>query len=234
MACGRGFDFDGDYGARYDRVIRLVVPGYDGLYPLALGMLRTVADADARVLVVGAGTGSELVTFGTREPNWSLTSVEPSRQMQRQAEQRVLDSGLAERVRFHHGHTADLPGTPLFDAATLIFVMHFLPDDGSKATLLDDIAARLRPGAPLVLVDLHGQPRSKTFTQRMDAWMKYIVTKGVTEAEREQYKEQLAASIHYVTEERIRELLDEAGFANPTSFYGAYLFGGWLAKRKGD
>jgi tRNA (cmo5U34)-methyltransferase len=51
--------------------------------------------------------------------------------------------------------------------------------------------------------------------------------------EQSTYRQQLHDSVHYVTEERILELLKNAGFDRVTHFYRALLFGGWIAERAG-
>lgn len=233
MERGRGFDFDAEYGRQYDRIIRQVVPGYDDLFPAVMALLASHVGEHARVLVAGAGSGSEVVNFGTGMPQWTITGIDPSDQMLQKAKFRVWQLELADRVELRQGFVDELPDEAAYDAATLLFVMHFLPDDGAKQKILDAIASRLRPGAPLVLVDINGQPGDAEFKTLMGAWMSYVVHKGMNTEEQNTYREQLHDSVHYVTEERILELLKNAGFDRVTRFYGALLFGGWIAERAG-
>jgi tRNA (cmo5U34)-methyltransferase len=226
-----GFDFDGDYAARYERVIRQVVPGYDDLMRLAPAVLRMTVGPAARVLVVGAGTGNELAAYAQAEPGWQLTAVEPSERMLAQARSRIADLGFESRVEFFQGRLADMPEPRPFDAATLLLVLHFQPDDGTKLRLLQDVAARLRPGAPFTLVDSHGEAGAAAFDRMMDAWMRYARYHGVTEDEEILYREQVRDGVYNVPEERVIELLGEAGFRNPSQFYRALVFGGWVGQR---
>ena len=76
------------------------------------------------------------------------------------AERKVAEHGLNGRVRLYPSMVAELPKFEPFDVATLLLVLHFLEDDGSKLGLLRDIAEHLKPGAPLVLGDLFGPPWS--------------------------------------------------------------------------
>lgn len=59
--------------------------------------------------------------------------------------------GVGERVTLIQGTVDDLPSQDRFDAATCIFVLHFLEDEDQQR-LVQGIASRLRPGAPLILV----------------------------------------------------------------------------------
>ena len=224
------FDFDAEYGAGYDTLIRQVVPGYDDLHFAVLAALAPVPDG-SDIMVVGVGSGSELVTLGRARPGWKLTGVEPSEQMIRIALARAERAGLAERVSIHHGYVDDLPAGAAFDAATLICVLHFLPDDGSKLALLRSIAERLRLGATLALVDACGEMGTSRFARSWDGWMEFIREKGLTGTERDAYRRQVEEGVHFVPEPRMTELLEEAGFTDVQPFYRAFVFGGWLATR---
>ena len=86
------------------------------------------------------------------------------------AKEKIQAAGLTDRVSLFKGHVDDLPTDRLYDGATAAMVLHFVPDDGGKLKLLCDVAKRLKSGAPLVLMDAHGDlsaPGSKLF---LEAW----------------------------------------------------------------
>ena len=58
--------------------------------------------------------------------------------------------GVTDRLSLIRGTVQDLPPDPAFDAATCLFVLHFLPDEDKRA-LLRGIARRLRTGASLII-----------------------------------------------------------------------------------
>lgn len=222
------FDFDADYGAGYDTLIRQVVPGYDDLHIAVLAELTPVAD-DADVMVVGIGAGAELVTLGRARSGWRLTGVEPSAQMIAITRERLRRAGLDARVRIHAGYTDGLPDERAYDAATLVCVMHFLLDDGAKLALLRSIASRLRPGARLILVDGCGARGTPQFEADWNGWMQFIRGKGLTGTELDAYRRQVEAGVHFVPATRIVELLRASGFEQIRQFYRAFVFGGWTA-----
>lgn len=228
----RAFDFDAEYGVGYDTLIRQVVPGYDDLHLATLALLNDVPDG-GEVLVVGVGSGSELVTFGRARPGWRLTGVEPSGQMIGITQERLRRAGIDERVQIHHGYTDDLPDVERFDAATLVCVLHFLPDDGAKLDLLRSIARRLRPGGRFVLMDAFGAPGTVAFSRAWDAWMEFVAQKGLTGPDRDAYRRQVETGLHFIPQDRLVALMGEAGFTDLLPFYRALLFGGWLATRAG-
>lgn len=224
--------FDAERAQAYDRRIRQAIPGYDALHHLSCMVLAETTGGHGRVLVVGAGTGSECVALAQACPGLSLVGVDPAEEMLRHAGAKVADHGLNERVRLYPSTVAQLPTFEPFDAATLLLVLHFLPDDGAKLGLLTDVARRLVPGAPLVLADLFGpawddpwQAELRTFwghLQRAAGIPAGDIAKGFRHVDRD---------IHPVTDARLADLLAEAGFAAPQPFFRALCFGGWVARR---
>jgi tRNA (cmo5U34)-methyltransferase len=227
----RAFDFESDFGARYDRLVRTTIFGYESLFRMVLALVQTRLSVTARVLIVGSGTGAELITFGNLMPGWKLTGVDPSAQMIGLCQQKLNQEALSDRVQLHCGYAADLPAEQQYDAATLVLVMHFIPDDGAKLALLRSIADRLRPGASFVLIDHHGDPQSAEFRHLLSAWQNYQVLMGMPAAAAESLLAEAVRTHHFITEARTRELLAEAGFGNTERFFTAFLTAGWLAQR---
>ena len=221
--------FDRAKAESYDSVIRRVIPGYETLHRMTRLLLEGELPEAARLLVVGAGTGEEVVSLGSHERDWTFTGVDPSDDMLAVARGRIYEAGLAGHARLVRGTVADLAVDETFHAATLILVLQFLPDDGAKLALLRDINARLEPGAPLVLVDLHGDRNEAHFQCLMEAWRRWQLDAWIPADEVEQTMEHVAQGVHFVPEQRILDLLEEAGFQGAASFFGTFLFGGWIA-----
>lgn len=225
--------FHANRAKRYDDTIRRVIPGYDALHSMSGVMLAGTVPAEGRVLVVGAGTGAELLALGDAAPGWSFTACDPAAGMLAIAEDRIKDHPVADRCGLHACLCADLPDDARdFDAATCLLVMHFLPDDGAKLALLKSIAARLKPGAPLILADMHETPDSPRHRLIMEGWMRWQRGNGIPAEEVEKGRRHVERDVHFVPLERLSALLDEAGFSPPEHFFQAFLFGGFIAWRK--
>ncbi len=212
--------------AQYDNLITKFVPGYEVIFQLAAAHFSTVLPSPARMLVVGAGSGKELLVFGQARPDWSLTGVDPSGHMLSLARRKLEQAGI--KATLHQGLVQDLPTTERFDAATCILVTHFLPDDGSKLALLKSIAERLPPGAPLILLDIYGGAQ---FVREFGpTWIAHghgmgIPLEVITNLEKGH------AQFFPVSEERSLELLAEAGFEKVRRFYSALIYCGWIATK---
>lgn len=151
--------------------------------------------------------------------------VEPAQAMAAVAQANLEIQQLSDRCEVINGYVEDLDSTARFDAATLILVMHFVPDDGSKEALLRSIAARLNPGAPLILADLHAEVEGVRFKRFLDVWRDWQLHQGMPEHIVDRGFEHVVRDIQFIGEDRIMELLHAAGFKTIEPFYGAFLFG---------
>ena len=229
--------FDRDRANQYDLDIRKAIPGYESLHGMAHSLLQTNLSESAKLLVVGSGTGMELVNYGQLNPKWSLTGVEPAVSMMAIAVEELVSMGLQDRVNLHTGYVDSLPETEPMDAATLMLVMHFIPDDGAKLQLLKDIARRLKPGATFILADLYGDRSAPYFTQFTKAWQALYFSQLDDESKAKaqaNFATSIDNSIYFITEARIIELFQAARFTEITKFYNAFLFGGWIAQYTGS
>jgi tRNA (cmo5U34)-methyltransferase len=218
----------------YDVDIRKRIPGYEALHASGRAILASALPESARVLVVGAGTGQELIAFAQAHPGWRLVGVDPSSGMLDIARDKVARAGVADRVELHLGTAGDLPPDAGFDAATALLVMHFIADDPDKLAFLVSIRARLRPGAPFLLADLCGVPGSPRFETLFAAWQSYLsANTGVSpddETLRKEFAERRARP-GWIDEARHLALFAAAGFREPTAFWAGLLFSGWTMRR---
>jgi tRNA (cmo5U34)-methyltransferase len=226
--------FDPARAGEYDEQSRIALAGYDACHELAACMLASVLGENraASVLVVGAGTGQEVLTIGKLEPNWRFTAVDPSAPMVELGQDRVTAAGLAARTEFVLGMVSDLPREARFDAATLIGVFHHLPGDAAKHEILADIAARLKPGAPLIIAG--NRRRYAEHPLMLNAWRQRWRLHGAS-------AEELEAKIGKIqqgadppeSEQVIADFLREARFGAPTLFFSSLFWGAWIAFRDG-
>lgn len=235
MPLPRRDTFHADRARRYDDTIRRVLPGYDTLHALSSVILETAGTgAEARILVTGAGTGTELEVMARRNPGWHLTACDPAEGMLTVARTRLEEAGLEGQVTLHVGITDSLPPQALFDAATCLLVLHFLPDDGAKLALLKSLACRLQPGAPLVIADMAEDPASPRFRHLLAAWTCWQQDAGIDPQEIEKGLRHIERDIHFISETRFASLLAEAGFTPPERYFGGLLFTGSLCHRTQD
>jgi tRNA (cmo5U34)-methyltransferase len=226
--------FDTSRASEYEQQSRIALAGYDACHELAACMLAASlgSGTSAHILVVGAGGPANEVTIAGRlEPNWRFTAVDPSQPMLDIASDRIAEAGLTERATVTLGTVESLPSDAVFDAATLIGVLHHLPGNEAKREILRSIAARLKPGAPLVLAANCFAYESEPLL--LAAWSERWRMQGATPDE---VKAKLAKILQGAdpphSEEAVAALLGEAGFGKPLRFFSSLFWGAWVVRRR--
>jgi tRNA (cmo5U34)-methyltransferase len=225
--------FDALRASQYETESRIALAGYEACHELAACMLTASLGSGfpAHVLVAGAGgTANEILTLAKLEPHWTFTAVDPSQPMLELCLSRIAAAGVTRRIDAILGFVDDVTSDPLFDAATLIGVLHHLPGD-AKLEILKAIAARLKPGAPLVLAANYRSYTSQPLLLR--AWKERWRLHGATPDELNIRFANIAnAADPPVSEHVVTDLLARAGFEPPLRFFASLFWGAWIARRE--
>lgn len=217
----------------YAHTVQSVNVGYQLFLALSHSCLRSLAKQELQLLVVGAGGGAEIEAFLPPNPGWRLTGVDPSQDMLALARGRTERSGVADRVCLVRGAVDDLPADAVFDAATCLFVLHFLADDDKRA-LLRGIALRVRLGAPVLVASATRVSVDEALrADVLGTWQQYGQLAGM-QAER------MAATIAELTRQQALataesdyvRLFHEAGFAHVAQLLSVFNGGlvAWLLR----
>lgn len=218
--------------AKYEQTIALKIPGYAYLYEMTerlLGAKLPQTGEQEHILVVGAGGGQEIVTLGAKHEHWTFTGVDPSAQMLERARHRTAAADLAARTVLHEGTVDVLPEQTVYDAATCLLVLHFVKGLAAKRELLQQIAARLKPGAPFCLAAIAGDPQSQAFAMQMQAWRTHMTDNGISLAEWERFAASMGQESDPIPACQVQELMEEAGFEHSSRYFGSYLINAWFA-----
>lgn len=215
----------------YDRTVQLALPGYETMHTMVLACLQAYLPESADLLAVGSGTGMELIRLGKACPQWHFLGIDPSKKMQAIAKEKMSDRQLSDRVKLIQGYTQDLPTDILYNAATSILVMHFIPPAG-KLEFLQSIAQRLHPSAPFVLVDVFGEKQSEELQQLMPILHAYWNAVGLPPQKKQELLAGIEQGVYFSAETSILNLLEQAGFEKTIRFYTGLWVGGWLAFKK--
>lgn len=215
--------FEGERATNYDSFVHTWIPNYSYFMNQLPKLLRETKNKD--LLVVGCGTGAEIERFVLAKEEWTITGVDPSPDMIAQAIQHFEKD---ENVQLIEGVIEDLDAAEPFGAATLLLVLHFMPDDGTKLNLLKNIAARLESSAPLVLLDITG---SEAQLKANLTILKHLLPNGLDQQDVADRLKRIETQLHIVSEKRLSELLVEAGFETPLRFFQSSIYMGWLTRK---
>ena len=175
-----------------------------------------------RVLVLGAGTGAEVLALAQQNPDWHITALEPSGDMLAVARAKCA-AAQRHNVAFVHGYVEDLPVAEPFDAALCLLVMHFIDTTAAKQQFLHQAAAQLAAGAPLLLCDLmQGHDIERT------AMVHYAIGQGLPESQGEALRRRLQAEFFALSEAELTRLAQQAGFRQPEVYFRALGFAAFV------
>lgn len=219
--------FDAALAERYERRIRTFCPSYDALHEM-VGTLLSRLPEGSSILSAGAGTGAEVIRLGMRFPSWRFVAADISPDMLHVCRERADGHGMSGRVEYFCGRLRDYHPQVSFDAATSIFVSHFILSREERQAHFQAIADSLKPGGRLVFADLHGDRHSASFSHLLAAWLEGYAAHGVSEEELARDREHIERDIAFIPEGELLDLLERAGFSRPVRFYQTFLFGAWM------
>ena len=212
----------------YPRLAEQFIPGRRAIFAIVeASFFELLPDSAARILIVGAGGGEEILHLGLSNPNWSFVGVDTYQPMVELARRRLSDTPVASRSEVHTLGVEDLDAYD-FDAATCILTAHFVPDDGAKQAFFKAIRRRLKPGAPLALIDGVGVAGEAETELLRRIWKRHAVRNGATEEVAERNSQNFK-NVAVVSVERQEELLKSAGFERISPIFRGLSIKGWLA-----
>lgn len=212
----------------YVRLAEQFIPGRRAIFPIVeASFLELLPEGPARILVVGAGGGEEILRLGLDNPDWSFVGVDTHLPMVELARRRLANTPVGKRSQVDETAIEALDAKD-FDAATCILTAHFVPDDGEKLAFFEAIHTRLKPGAPLAIIDgigVTGEPETELLRR---IWKQHAVKNGIAEEIAEANAENFA-KVAVISVEREEELLRSAGFERLTPIFRGLAIKGWLA-----
>ncbi len=203
------------------------VAGRDAMFSITRAFFENKLVADAKILVVGAGWGDEIVSLGVPNPQWEFVGVDLSEEMLNLARVRFAAENFPNKVELQKSDVQNLKDEN-FDAATCILTLHFVPDNGAKLALLKAIQKRLKRDAPFFLVDGVREPDEAEYQENLAAWKRHAVNQGMPVEMIDKFVES-TMNLPIVTEQRELELLREAGFSKTRKVYQGIHVCGWLS-----
>jgi len=221
--------FDQQRAACYDKQVAKLAPMRDALN-FVIRMVLLELPADARILCIGVGTGSELIDLAQAFPQWQFTVVEPAAAMLAICRQRAEECGIASRCTFHEGYLDSLPEADAFDAVTSILVSQFFMQPEQRCNFFREIAARLCPDGYLVSADLASDISAPTYQSLFETWGRTMTYSEMPAEEVEKRLASLGKKVALLPPQDIASIIASSGFDSPVLFFQTLLIHAWYAK----
>lgn len=218
-----------EWAARYEEYANASIAGREGLFRLADACLADLPEV-ARILVIGCGTGSEILALASRHPGWRFEAVDPAEQMLAVCRRRLDAADLGNRVVLHHQPVEGLQVEPC-DAATAILVSQHVVDDAGASQFFSAIAANLVDSAPLFSADLSLPDEVEARDALLRTWRQQAVTAGLPEEAPASLVSRFGQDLLPRPPARIEELLSSAGFRFPQQVFQSTIYRAWISQR---
>ena len=224
-------DFEGDYGADYDRLIRIVIAGYGLMHELGVAAARASCPQAQELLIVGPAWGEELPLWNQAYPAAHFTLVEPSIAMANRCHQRLEALGLGERSRLL---PCRLEQSQLkahsFDLVVAQLVLHLLPA-GPQGDLAEQLARLVRPGGLLLFSGSgsHGDLRLDALL--LATWRERLRLQGVDAALIDRFAAARGREVFAIDPLALAPRLLAAGCSEPWPLFQAAHVGLWCSRQ---
>jgi len=221
--------YNDDWAANYERLANASIAGREGLYRLCKAYLKNLP-SDARILVIGCGTGEELIALAKALPQASFVAIDPAGPMLALCAKRVEDEGLSARIALHNSTLAEFTSPLVFDAATAILVSQHINPDASAQAFFQQIADLLKPGGLLYSADLSiatGQDRDSV----LELWRNNAIVAGIEPEMANGMLLKIKTEFCPRNEAVITGFLQNAGFVNILKPFRSLMYGVWAAEK---
>lgn len=222
--------FDEKTAASYDEKTALWASSRDALFSL-VRLIFAELPAEARILCVGVGTGTEMIALARAFPQWRFTAVEPASAMLDICRQKAEEHGVASRCTFHEGYVESLPASDPFDAATCLLVSQFLKEAEERSRFFNQIARRLRPGGVLINSDLVLGMSPQVHESLFEVWLRMLGGSGWGEEDIQKMRAAWRLHVAALTPPEIEAVIAAGGFDTPALFFQTLFIHAWFSKR---
>jgi tRNA (cmo5U34)-methyltransferase len=222
--------FDREPTSNHDKQFAKLAPMRKGL-DMSIDMVLSELADNARILCVSVGTGRELIHLAQHFPQWQFTAVEPAAPMLDICRQKAEEYGIESRCTFHEGYLVSLPASDEFDAATCIWVSHFIMQREERRNFFRQISARLRPHGYLVSSDAASDMSTPTYKSLLDVSRRMFQYAEMPAEEIEKIVGAYGQQIAVLPTQDVESIIASSGFDTPVLFFQTFLIHAWYAKR---
>jgi tRNA (cmo5U34)-methyltransferase len=222
--------FDEERATNHDQQFARLAPMRHGL-DLSICIVLSDLPDNTRILCIGVGTGTELIRLAQHFPQWQFTAVEPAAPMLDICRQKAEECGIASRCTFHEGYLDSLPASDGFDAATCIWVSHFITQLSERRNFFRQIGDRLRPNGYLVSSDSASDISTPAYKSLLEVYRRMFEYAEITVGEIEKIISAYGQQIAVLPPQEVESIIASSGFDMPVLFFQTFLIHAWYAKR---
>ena len=191
-------DFNAEVAQIYDEDIRKKIIGYDVMQELILNIFKKRLRPADKVLVIGCGTGAEILRLESMGLDLNITGIDPSQEMLNHAQTKVSSELICTSLE---DYSKQVQQDEKFDCVVTILVSHFIKGSAAKDIFFQGIKDLIKPTGFLVGADL------------MDI--------GLADYYQDKLKDALNHLFFPLTNDELELLLVQKGFSSPLYFFNS-------------
>lgn len=223
--------FEGESAKTYDQRFEKLGSIKETLNLVCGIALRDLVE-NAKILIVGAGTGSELRTLAKMFPLWRFVCFEPSKDMFDQLKAAIEQDGIVERCECFNSYLKDEKSLPIFDGAIALLVSHFCLNKVERQEFFDEIFSRLRNGAKFVNGELCADISAPDYNRNLELWRSMFLVGGFqNDAIDKTVFDEMGKSYIIESPQMLENYLKKAGFEDPLLYFKNILMHLWVSTK---
>lgn len=222
--------FDKTSSESYDARARKIGAINDNLH-LMIRIVLNDLPADARILCVGVGTGTEIVMLAADHPERTFVGVDPAAAMLDVARDKLVANGLQDRCTLVNGYVSDVPLGENFDAVLCLLVTHFIKDVSERQEMFDAMASRLKKGGYMITADISGDTNTAEFNNIFEKWKTMHQFAGAPADKLAKIQDDLQKHVSVLPPAAIEAFYRNSGFACPVRLCQSLLITAWYAQK---
>lgn len=221
--------FDKEHARSYNQNNTHLAPVNANLHYL-IEILLTDLRPESKILCVGAGTGTEIISLAKVFPKFTFVAVDPSEAMLEVCRERIEGLGLSARCKFINGVVHDVPEEESFDAALCLLVLHHTSEEERRA-IISGIAKRLKDKGHFISSELSADLSANTVENVMENWKSLMRKAGIPEEKIQQLPQMMKRHLGIMSPSDYESLLRKNGFKMPIQFFQSFLIRAWHARK---
>lgn len=211
--------------SEYDEYILSTLPYVKEFYGQAISLIRHYGNPEGSLLDLGCGTGMFEKLLRNEFPALSITGIDPSPEMLKEAEKKKIPE-----AQFRDGVSMDLNEKDTYDVVTAIMVNHFLKTE-ERRIVTEKILCALR-NCGLYISYENVIPNDEFLKEKeLDRWQEFQIAAGKPEEKATEHRQRCGVYYYPITVEEHVGLLKETGFRHVYVFWKSYMQMGILGMK---
>lgn len=221
--------YDEEWAENYERLAEAGIPGRIGLYRLCKTIFAR-SDNQGKALIVGCGTGADLIPLAEAFPEWRFDALEPANAMRKYCLSQINRKNLSDRINLYACDLESFDGEGAYDVVTSILVSQHIENSKEAQRFFSKLYSLIKSNGWLYTADIHF-PKNQPELEILDLWSYQAKYAGTPTEIVEDLLARFRTDLKPRHEDKIIQMFHTAGFKSPIKVFSSLIYGAWCAQR---